>query len=182
MGHTVRTSTLTSAVWCRHRDQRSSPCPRREGNACVRVAGLLLALGAALLPAHAEDFAVVTNRVVYPGETLVRQALEEVPVRNGRRDLSAVATEVAQVEGKVARRTLLPSRFIALNALRDSYLVEKGAAVQVFFVQGAMTISITGVSLQPGSAGDLIKIRNVDSGAVISGTVMADGSVRVGAT
>ncbi|TIO47611.1 MAG: flagella basal body P-ring formation protein FlgA, partial [Mesorhizobium sp.] len=47
---------------------------------------------------------------------------------------------------------------------------------------GALTISAAGVTLQPGAAGDLIKIRNVDSGKIISGTVMADGTIRVGAS
>jgi flagella basal body P-ring formation protein FlgA len=81
----------------------------------------------------------------------------------------------------VARRTLLPGRYIPLNSLRDAYIVEQGAPVQVMFVAGALTISATGVTLQPGSAGDLVKVRNIDSGKILSGTVMADGSVRVGA-
>ena len=38
------------------------------------------------------------------------------------------------------------------------------------------------VPLQPGSAGDLVKVRNLDSGAVFTGTVMADGTIRVGAS
>jgi flagella basal body P-ring formation protein FlgA len=38
------------------------------------------------------------------------------------------------------------------------------------------------VTLEPGSAGDLVKVRNIDSGKILSGTVMADGSIRVGAT
>lgn len=140
-------------------------------------------LAAALcVPALGEEFVVVTNRVIYPGETIVRQAVEEVPVRNGRRDLSTVARTPGQVVGKVARRTLVPRHFIAMNALRDTYLIEQGAAVQVFFAQDGLTISVAGISLEPGSVGDFIKVRNADSGAVISGTVMADGTIRVGAT
>ena len=38
------------------------------------------------------------------------------------------------------------------------------------------------MTLQPGAAGDLVKVRNIDSGKILSGTVMADGTVRVGAT
>jgi flagella basal body P-ring formation protein FlgA len=38
------------------------------------------------------------------------------------------------------------------------------------------------VALQPGAAGDLVKVRNVDSGKIFSGTVMADGTIRVGAS
>ncbi|TGS51712.1 flagellar basal body P-ring formation protein FlgA, partial [Mesorhizobium sp. M1D.F.Ca.ET.183.01.1.1] len=63
-----------------------------------------------------------------------------------------------------------------------AWLVEQGASVQVYFTAGALTISATAVTLQPGAAGDLVKVRNVDSGKIISGTVMADGSIRVGAS
>jgi flagella basal body P-ring formation protein FlgA len=61
-------------------------------------------------------------------------------------------------------------------------LVEKGAAVEMMFVSGALTISASAVTLESGSAGDLVKVRNIDSGKILSGTVMADGSIRVGAT
>jgi flagella basal body P-ring formation protein FlgA len=141
-----------------------------------------LALLAFAMPAVAQEIAVVTNRVVYPGETIGLDVLREVPVTNRNRDLSTVATVVEQVEGKVARRTLLPGRFIAVNAVRDAYLVEQGAAVQVMFVHGGLTISASAVTLQPGSAGDVVKVRNIDSGNTFTGTVMADGTIRVGAT
>jgi flagella basal body P-ring formation protein FlgA len=141
-----------------------------------------LALLAFAMPAVAQEIAVVTNRVVYPGETIGLDVLREVPVTNRNRDLSTVATVVEQVDGKVARRTLLPGRFIAVNAVRDAYLVEQGAAVQVMFVHGGLTISASAVTLQPGSAGDVVKVRNIDSGNTFTGTVMADGTIRVGAT
>lgn len=64
--------------------------------------------------------------------------------------------------------------------MREAWLVEQGAAVQVLFVVGSLTISATVVTLQPGAAGDLIKVRNIDSGKIFAGTVMADGSIRVG--
>jgi flagella basal body P-ring formation protein FlgA len=69
-----------------------------------------------------------------------------------------------------------------MSSLRDPYAVEAGKPVQVQFIQGALTISAIGVPLQAGSVGDLIRIRNIDSGVVFSGIVMADGTVRVSAS
>ena len=45
---------------------------------------------------------------------------------------------------------------------------------------GPLTITASAVSLQPGSPGDLIRVRNVDSGKVLSGTVLANGTIQVG--
>ena len=50
-----------------------------------------------------------------------------------------------------------------------------------FFAGGGLTITAVGTPLQNGSIGDFIPVRNIESGVVISGTVMDDGSVRVAA-
>ena len=50
----------------------------------------------------------------------------------------------------------------------------------VIFKSGALIISATAVPLQPGSVGEMISLRNTDSGTTIRGIVQADGTVRVG--
>jgi flagella basal body P-ring formation protein FlgA len=152
--------------------------PPRPRKIVTLAAGLALLGGACA--ALAGQTVAVPSRVIYPGETIEPAALREVTLIEGRQAPDAVAMGASDIEGKVARRTLLPGRYIPLNSLRDAYIVEQGAPVQVMFVAGALTISATGVTLQPGSAGDLVKVRNIDSGKILSGTVMADGSVRVG--
>ncbi len=137
---------------------------------------------AAALPALGQDIVLIPNRVIYPGETVDLSALRQVTLKPGKIIPDAVAIAADELDGKIARRTLLPGRYIPQSALREAYLVEQGAAVQVTFVAGALFISATAVTLQPGAAGDLVKVRNLDSGKVFSGTVMADGSIRIGAT
>ncbi|CAM5462384.1 flagella basal body P-ring formation protein FlgA [Aquamicrobium terrae] len=148
----------------------------------LRRLALSLALLAGTLPAAAQEVVLIPARVIYPGETIGLAALKQVTLAAGRHKPDAVATAAAELDGKVARRTLLPGRYIPANAVRDAWLVEQGASVQVYFEAGPLTISAAGVTLQPGAAGDLVKVRNADSGKVITGTVMADGSVRIGAS
>ncbi|MGB3387253.1 MAG: flagellar basal body P-ring formation chaperone FlgA [Pseudaminobacter sp.] len=153
--------------------------PPRPRILVALAAGLALLGGA--YAASAGETVTIPNRVIYPGETIEPSALKEVALRQGKQAPEAVAMAASDIEGKVARRTLLPGRYIPLSSIREAYVVEQGAPVQVVFVAGALTISATAVTLQPGSAGDMVKVRNIDSGKVLSGTVMADGSVRVGA-
>jgi flagella basal body P-ring formation protein FlgA len=147
----------------------------------VRAAFALALLGPAL-PAMADEVVLIPSRVIYPGETIGLAALKEVTLLPGRHKPDAVVTTEQELDGKVAKRTLLPGRYIPANAVREAWLVEQGGPVQVYFIAGGVSISATAVALQPGAAGDLVKVRNVDSGKIFSGTVMADGTIRVGAS
>ena len=46
-------------------------------------------------------------------------------------------------------------------------------------LEGGLTITTYAAALQAGGVGDLIKVRNPESGIVVTGTVQPDGSVRV---
>ena len=149
-----------------------------------RLATLLAGAAAAIIwssmIAHAQDVAVVVNRIIYPGENVSSDALEQVKLRPNARVSAPIAHEIDEVDGKVAKRTLLPGKFIPVSALRDPYVVEAGKAVAVIYRNGALTIRATAVPLQPGSIGDMLRMRNADSGKIFTGIVMADGTVRVG--
>jgi flagella basal body P-ring formation protein FlgA len=153
----------------------------RSMRALLHAVAAGLALVSCVVPALAQEIVLIPNRVIYPGETVSAGALKEVTLKPGKQAPEAVAITLAELEGKVAKRTLLTGRYVPLSSLREAYLVEQGAAVEVVFVSGALTISASAVTLEPGSAGDLVKVRNIDSGKILSGTVMADGSIRIGA-
>jgi flagella basal body P-ring formation protein FlgA len=146
----------------------------------LAVAGLAFATRPQ--PAAAEELGVIPTRIIYPGETITADELQLARVRAGKPSTIAFAHEAGELVGKVAKRTLLPGRFVPLSSVRDSFLVQQGAPVQVLLIQDGLTISMTAVTLEPGSAGDIVKVRNTDSGAVFSAVVMADGTVRVGAS
>ncbi|EXL09508.1 flagellar basal body P-ring formation chaperone FlgA [Aquamicrobium defluvii] len=146
---------------------------RRAGLAIVTVADICT-------PALAQEAVLIPNRVIYPGETITAGALRQVKLVPGKVKPDAVATTLPELDGKVARRTLLPGRYIPSAAVRSAWLIEQGASVQVYFITGGLTISATAVTLQAGAPGDMVRVRNVDSGKVLTGTVMEDGTVRVG--
>ena len=148
----------------------------------ILTALAVASVAASAVMASAQDMVMVPTRVIYPGETVTTADIQAVALQRSTAGLPPIAFDRSEVEGQVARRTLLPGRLIALSSLREAYAVEAGKPVQVQFIQGSLTISAVGVPLQPGSTGDLIRVRNIDSGVVFSGIVMADGTVRVGAT
>lgn len=146
------------------------------------LAAAAIALACAAAPALADEFAVVTNRVVYPGEIITMAMVEEVPLVRGNRNLGPIYQQAGLIDGKVARRTILPGRIIPENAVRPAYLVQVGKPVEIVYNDGGLVINATAVPLQAGAAGDVITLRNIDSGRTFSGTVMADGTIKVGAS
>lgn len=142
--------------------------------------GLALSLTAGgLSHALAQEMVVVPTRMIYPGDTIAPEALENVPLRRKLRNPAAVVYRAQDLAGKVAKRTLLPGRLIPVGSVREAWLVERGSTVQVQFVHGPLEITVAGIPLEPGAEGDLIRLRNVDTGAIFTGTVMADGTVRI---
>ena len=140
------------------------------------------AVAAGPLAAAAQEIAIVTTRVVYPGETITTELLREVRLKAGRTVPPSMVNAAHTIEGRVAKRTLLPGRYIPIGSVRDAYLIDQGVPVEIVFSHGGLTITAMGVTLQPGSEGDLVRVRNKDTGAVVVGTVMGDGTIRVGST
>lgn len=149
----------------------------------IVATALLLATSAVPL-AHAQQqqMVVVPTRIVYPGDVIAPEALDLVPLRRKLRDPGSIIYRSEDLVGKVAKRTLLPGRLVPVGAAREAWLVERGSTVQVQFQHGPLEITVAGVPLEPGSAGDVIRLRNVDTGVIFTGMVMADGTVRITAS
>ena len=135
----------------------------------------LLALPVAAL---AEPIAIVPTQVIYPGQEIDIALLREVVVTNPNLRDDYIGSLV-ELEGSVARRTLLPGRVIPTSAVRESYAIERGEVVRLVYSHAGMIISANGSPLASASVGDLVRVRNVDTGVTVSGTVMADRTVRV---
>jgi flagella basal body P-ring formation protein FlgA len=148
--------------------------------AALPVAALALCLAA---PASAAGQLVtlpVPTVTIYPGDLIDHDRLADrtfvqSQVRSGYVDSTDMLV------GKIAKRTLLPNHPISMNAIGEVDLVTRGTAVQLVFQQPGLTITTYASPLQDGGAGDLIRVRNTDSGAVVVGIVQPDGTVRVGA-
>lgn len=122
--------------------------------------------------------AVVPKRIIYPGEELQAGQLEEVEVTNPNL-VKGYAERISAVAGLVTKKTLLPGRVILVSALREPFAVSRGSTVMLVFESGPLVITAAGTPMQDAAIGELIRVRNKDSGVIVSGTVMANGTVHV---
>ena len=151
---------------------------KNRKKAAIFIAAFLCVLGFAGFAYAEGNTAVVPTRIIYPGETIDPSALEEVGVTNPNL-AGNYAHHIGEVTGRITDRTLLPGRTIIVDFLRDPYAIKRGASVKIIYSEGGLTISATGTPMEDGGVGQVIRVRNVESGITVSGTVMADGSIKV---
>jgi len=141
----------------------------------------LYALAAGAPIARADERSAPTPKaIIYPGESITDEMLEDKSFPVNERTATTQFVSRDGLIGKVARRTLLPGDMIAQTSVDNPRLVKIGANVRIIFVDASMQISATGVAQQAGALGDMIRVRNEDSGLFVTGRVQADGSVQVG--
>ncbi|MDQ0319154.1 flagella basal body P-ring formation protein FlgA [Pararhizobium capsulatum DSM 1112] len=147
----------------------------RRLSVAVAFCGAFLPCGLALAE---NPMAVIPKETIYPGQVINASSLETVEVTNPNLT-GDYAHSVQDVVGKITNRTLLAGRVIIVSALRDPYVVERGKAVRIVYSNGPLTITAGGAPLENAAIGDLIRVRNTDSGIIVQGTVMQDGTIQV---
>ena len=120
----------------------------------------------------------VPKVTLYPGDAIGGELLT-VKSFAMQADFGPVMRTPEALIGKVARRTLIAGKPILATSVRDREVIQKGKPVRVVFSSGGLTISSVAIPLQAGGVGDVLSLRNVDSGTVIKGVVEADGTIRV---
>lgn len=121
----------------------------------------------------------VPATTIYPGDMIREELLTERMFAPNMPGAAAFVNEKAAIVGRVARRTLLPSQPIPINAVEDQKAVLRGSVVKVVIEDGGLSIATYGSSLQSGGPGALIQLRNLDTGVIIRGVVQPDGTVRI---
>ena len=137
----------------------------------------LLALWAP--PAAAGQFVPVPAVVIYPGDVIRDGMLAEVEMPDDFAGRAAAVLDRGALVNKTSRRTLLPNLPIPKNAVGEPKVVALNAMVRVVYSEGGLTISTYGSALQAGAVGDVIPVRNLESGLTVAGAIGGDGAVHV---
>jgi flagella basal body P-ring formation protein FlgA len=141
--------------------------------------GLFAAVAMGPAPAAAEPRGLpVPTQVIYPGDRIADAALTNSQEAANAPPPGAI-WDRADLVGKVARRTLLPGRPIPAIAVEEPRVLSVGGPASLVYEQDGISIVTTGQALQNAYVGQLVQVRNLDSGLVVTGVVQADGAVRV---
>ena len=150
---------------------------RPARRAAQRAAAAFLALSA--VPAAASQFVPVPAVVIYPGDVIRDGMLSEVEMPDNFAGQAAAVLDRNALVNKTSRRTLLPRLPIPKNAIGEPKVVSLNAMIRIVYAEGGLTIATYGSALQAGAVGDVIPVRNLESGLTVSGTIGGDGAVHV---
>lgn len=121
---------------------------------------------------------VVLSQPIQRGEIITRQhlAIEKRDVSSLREDF---VTQLEQVENKQVTRQLNTGTILSLRNLVEPKLIKRGDKVVISTTKADFSIRMSGVAMMDGTKGQLIKIKNQNSGRIINATVIEPGLVSV---
>ncbi len=154
---------------------------RSPGNA-VHLGAALLALCAFPVAVYADDIGrtvFVPRAVIYPGDRLTDAALIERQLLVTPDSPPVFGEREQDLLGKVARRTLLPGELIPDTAVRTEDLIKQGRTYKLTYNSPFVSIVGVGVPLQSGSAGEIVNVRNPETGIIIKARIEPDQSLAV---
>jgi flagella basal body P-ring formation protein FlgA len=140
------------------------------------------ALMPALLLAAGSAFAG-TIRIVVPahdiarGEVIAESDLTYTTV-DGAALMSGVPTKMDEVKGMQTRRMLSAGQPFRGDDLRKPIVITKGETVTMQFIVPGVELTAMGRAMSEGGIGDTVTIQNPASYRMISGVVVAPGTVR----
>lgn len=124
----------------------------------------------------AREVAVLT-RAVARGEVIGIDDIAFVPAVAATP--ADALSELDQLVGMSARRTLAPDRPLRTSDVMVTPAVRRGEPVALLFQSGAMRITLRGRALQDGAPGDVVRVLNTESTRTVEALVEAPGIARV---
>ena len=124
------------------------------------------------------DEVVVTRRSVVRGETLQADdlTLSEMDTSRLRK---AYFTHIDDAIGLLSKRSIASGSVVHAGLLKRANLVKRGSKVEIIANFDGLDVRMRGEALADGGRGDRIRVKNLSSGRVVTGTVTGSGVVHV---
>ncbi len=139
---------------------------------------LLVLLPAWAYAADESDMAIfpVPQSTIARGSIITGNLLTNAPIQNA--PVNAVRDEALLI-GQQAKRLLPAGKPILMGDVATPVLVKRNDMVTLIYQNDLLLLSTSGRSLGEGGLGASIPVMNIASRKTVTGTIQADGTVRV---
>jgi flagellar basal body P-ring formation protein FlgA len=127
---------------------------------------------------RAYEHVIVLTQAVQRGDIITAQhlAVEKRDVSKCRGDF---VTQVEQIENKQAARNLPAGSILGLRNVIEPPMVKRKDKITISNAQPGFAIQMSGIAMMDGVKGQLIRVKNENSGRIIGATVIDSGLVLV---
>ncbi|MBN2483025.1 MAG: flagellar basal body P-ring formation protein FlgA [Candidatus Omnitrophica bacterium] len=122
--------------------------------------------------------AVVAMRWIKRGEEFTPSNVSLLTVRASSLPTQAL-DDLRILQGRIAKVSLPKGRVISYNQIEIPPLVEKKQIVNIIAQNATFKAQTRGVALMDGKDGEMIKVKNIDSGRIVYGRVYDENTVIV---
>jgi flagella basal body P-ring formation protein FlgA len=120
----------------------------------------------------------VPNKHIGAGQLINKKDITWRKVRIKQQSFGIVGS-LEQLLDHVAKRPLTAGRLIRMSDIRPQQLIKKGEFVTLHFKNKTMSLSTRGVSVEPGSRNQVIRIKNPRSKRIIEARVLGPNTAVV---
>jgi flagella basal body P-ring formation protein FlgA len=120
----------------------------------------------------------VLSKKLHRGDIIRKHHLEWKKIRKIKVSRQTI-TDPEQLIGMAAKRLIGSDRPLRLTQIRRPLLVAKGGIVTIRLNYANMSLSAQGRSLDEGSLGDVVRVKNSQSKKMVEARVTGSGRVRV---
>jgi flagella basal body P-ring formation protein FlgA len=93
--------------------------------------------------------------------------------------IGEVITNIDKILGMVASNSIMPNKLIVKKDEKLPNIIEKGQKVTMLYENRGLKIKMTGLALDSGKLGDIIRVRNTKSNATVSGVIKGEGLLQI---
>ena len=149
-----------------------------------RFSGKLVATGQESIPFSGRFGAMQTVPVLKSrlssGTVISQNDVELRPILVSRLRNSTTITDPKELVGKSLRRMIGPGMPLRTFDLSQPAIIAPNSEVEMVYSSGSIEVSDRGVALEKGAVGDIIRVKNGKSGAVLRARVDSATKVSVG--
>ncbi|WP_244433584.1 flagellar basal body P-ring formation chaperone FlgA [Azospirillum sp. B506] len=120
----------------------------------------------------------VPVRRIRPGEVIEPSDLTTMRLSLDRAGAGFIASADALV-GQSPRRQLSAGRLVQVGSVGAPIVVQRNRPVTLVYEDGALMLAARGRALQEGGVGDTVRVMNIASSTVVTGTVTGSETVSV---
>ena len=120
----------------------------------------------------------VPNKHIGAGQLINKKDITWRKVRIKQQSFGVVGS-MEQLLDHVAKRPLTAGRLIRMSDIRPQQLIKKGEFVTLHFKNKTMSLSTRGISVEPGSRNQVIRVKNPRSKRIIEARVLGPNTAVV---